>query len=100
MRSNSRAFLREYSASILGMAQAAPNHYVQTGFIETESALIDANTCSMLDHEPMNTITDDEVKDEINSSRQDYSQKSGESREEDIIEMYKAAEKYHENVKS
>ncbi len=67
MRSNSRAFLREYSASILGMAHAPSNHYVQTGFIETESALIDAHTCSMLDHDPMNTITDKE--DDIDSSR-------------------------------
>jgi hypothetical protein len=40
--------MREFSQSILGMAQA--NYYVQTGFIETDSALIDANTCSMLDH--------------------------------------------------
>ena len=68
-RSNSRAFLRDYSASVLGMAQA--NYYVQTGFIETDSALIDANTCSMLDHDPMNTVPDDkeEEGDDIGSSR-------------------------------
>ncbi len=63
------------------MAQA--NHYVQTGFIETDSALIDANTCSMLDHDPMNTVTDDK-EDEIGSSRQDFnSQKSRDSHEGD-----------------